>query len=340
MARVRRFATSGNTAQPSPPQPAVDPDPPTFVRTNDQAKCWCDAGGRYHRDGDKPAIEYADGGQAWYRHGELHREGDKPAWIIGSPGHQSFEYYKNGVLHRDDDQPAVVASGYRRWYVNGEAHRDGDKPAVERWDGLQVWMRNGKYHRGDDKPAIIYPSGSREWFRNGQLHRDHGKPAIIRANGTREWYLFGLRHRDKDNPAIIRSSGALEWWASGHRHRDGGLPAVRKADGRVEYWENGRRLKGPGVGLEGAATIADPLAQVAERLGLRSASELIDQSGSRVRIFMSSAPLDDPMSSVTLVSAPTDGTTTCLASTPTDFAPFVVTSHASLHSSPTATAKD
>ena len=53
--------------------------------------------GKYHRDNDLPAIEYADGSKEWYQHGNLHRENDLPA-IERSDG--SKERYKNGKRYR------------------------------------------------------------------------------------------------------------------------------------------------------------------------------------------------------------------------------------------------
>lgn len=66
--------------------------------------------GEYHRE-NGPAIEYADGSKAWYRHGRRHRI----------------------------DGPAIEwASGGKEWYLNGQCHRE-DGPAVERTDGTQEW---------------------------------------------------------------------------------------------------------------------------------------------------------------------------------------------------------
>ena len=44
------------------------------------------------------------GNLRWYQHGKYHREGDKPA-VIYSNGIQMW--YKNGRQHRDHDGPAV-----------------------------------------------------------------------------------------------------------------------------------------------------------------------------------------------------------------------------------------
>ena len=63
-----------------------------------------------------PAVEWPDGGRAWYQNGRLHRL----------------------------DGPAVVCpSGYRAWYQNGLRHRV-DGPAIERPDGRHEWHINGK----------------------------------------------------------------------------------------------------------------------------------------------------------------------------------------------------
>src|ERR1700761_7402124 len=37
--------------------------------------------GRFHRDGDQPAIVRANGDRYWYWHGQQHRDGDQPAVV-------------------------------------------------------------------------------------------------------------------------------------------------------------------------------------------------------------------------------------------------------------------
>ena len=49
--------------------------------------------GNFHREGDQPAIIYADGSQEWFKEGKFHRDGDQPA-IIYADGDQ--EWYKEG----------------------------------------------------------------------------------------------------------------------------------------------------------------------------------------------------------------------------------------------------
>jgi len=51
-------------------------------------------GGKLHRDGNLPAIEYKNGSRKWYKHDLLHRDGGLPA----------VEY----------------ADGGKEWFVNGE----------------------------------------------------------------------------------------------------------------------------------------------------------------------------------------------------------------------------
>lgn len=74
-------------------------------------QCWF-KDGKYHRDDDLPAVEWADGTRQWY-----------------------FD----GKLHRDCDLPAVeCADGTRKWYIDGKLHRDGGLPAIEEPDGKCV----------------------------------------------------------------------------------------------------------------------------------------------------------------------------------------------------------
>ena len=83
---------------------------------------------KLHRDGDKPAIEYADGRKDWYQNGKF--------WC------------KNGKLHRDNDKPAVeYADGAKFWYQNGKLHRSNDKPAIEYANGTKEWYQNDVFIR-------------------------------------------------------------------------------------------------------------------------------------------------------------------------------------------------
>ena len=100
-----------------------------------------DENGKYHRENDLPAIEYANGTKEWY---------------------------KNGLRHRENDLPAIeMADGTNEWYQNGNRHRDNDLPAVEWDDGSKEWYINGKCHRDNDLPAIVTYYGSKKWYENG-----------------------------------------------------------------------------------------------------------------------------------------------------------------------------
>ncbi len=104
---------------------------------------WRNVNGELHRDGDLPAIEYADGSKAWYQ---------------------------NGLLHRDGDQPAIEdADGSKWWYQNGRYHRDGDLPAIEWADGQKERWVNGLLHRDGGLPAAEWPNGKKEWWVNGEF---------------------------------------------------------------------------------------------------------------------------------------------------------------------------
>jgi hypothetical protein len=92
-------------------------DPPTAV-TSDGAKVWKNEGGKWHREGDKPAIVYVSGTQFWCKNGKIHRDGDKPA-IIYADG--SKAWWKNDKRHRDGGKPAIIyADGTKEWWVNGK----------------------------------------------------------------------------------------------------------------------------------------------------------------------------------------------------------------------------
>ena len=58
-----------------------------------ETECWYDDNGQLNRDGDLPAVMYANGDQEWYLHHLRHRDGGRPA--------------------------IVYTDGYLAWYVNG-----------------------------------------------------------------------------------------------------------------------------------------------------------------------------------------------------------------------------
>jgi hypothetical protein len=106
---------------------------------------WRNANGKLHRDGDLPAVVWANGSQEWYQHGLCHRDGDLPAAVWPD---RLQAWYHHGQLHRDGDLPAVVWSdGHQEWYQRGLRHRDGDLPAAVWRDGHQEWWKHGKKHR-------------------------------------------------------------------------------------------------------------------------------------------------------------------------------------------------
>jgi hypothetical protein len=75
----------------------------------------------FHRE-DGAAVEYSDGGKAWYLNGQLHRE------VV----------------------PAVeYPNGYRAWYLNGKPHRE-DGPAVEYADGDKEWWLEGREYTEEE----------------------------------------------------------------------------------------------------------------------------------------------------------------------------------------------
>lgn len=65
----------------------------TVVVHSSGTREWLDEDGKRHREGDQPAIIYADGSQMWYSHGKLHRSNGLPAVIMAN-GRQ--EWWNNG----------------------------------------------------------------------------------------------------------------------------------------------------------------------------------------------------------------------------------------------------
>ena len=56
--------------------------------------------GQLHRDGDEPAVIWADGTKAWYQNSQRHRDGGKPA-VIYPNGIE--EYWVNGVRYHPQE---------------------------------------------------------------------------------------------------------------------------------------------------------------------------------------------------------------------------------------------
>ncbi len=132
--------------------------------------------GRYHRDGDLPAIDM-NGAQKWYQFGKHHRN-NGPATIYPMG---LTEWRQHGQLHRGDDKPALISTYTQIWYRRGLLHRD------------PIYDANGNFLY--DQPAVMYASGGREWWQNGKLHRGGDLPAIVRANGSQEWYDNGIMYK-------------------------------------------------------------------------------------------------------------------------------------------------
>jgi len=96
----------------------------------------------FHRENDKPAVEYSNGSKEWYKENKLHRENDLPAF----------------------EDP----NGIKRWYKEGKRHRENDLPAFEDSSGTKCWYKEGKRHRDNCKPAIIWHNGKKEYWINGK----------------------------------------------------------------------------------------------------------------------------------------------------------------------------
>jgi len=99
---------------------------------NDITGLYWDKNDLRHRDGDKPAIIWADGGLRWYQNGKEHRNGDKPAWI-GADG--SLIWYQNGQAHRICGPAAISSAGTLEWWINNE----NITKEVRKWLNRKRW---------------------------------------------------------------------------------------------------------------------------------------------------------------------------------------------------------
>jgi len=108
------------------PSAENDLDLPTEIDCNGH-KLWKNKDGQIHRDGDLPAVIYADGTKSYYKNGNCHRDGDLPAieWIDGTK-----KFFKDGKLHRDNGKPAVIFKNKYEYWLDGKRiltvkHKDG-----------------------------------------------------------------------------------------------------------------------------------------------------------------------------------------------------------------------
>jgi hypothetical protein len=92
--------------------------PDIFIK--DDIQIWLDNDGIVHRDGDLPAIIWADETQEWYKHGKLHRDNDKPA-IVYANGDQ--EWWKNGKKY-EPEVSKITDDLLSMQYVNNHLHSE------------------------------------------------------------------------------------------------------------------------------------------------------------------------------------------------------------------------
>jgi len=126
---------------------------------------WVDEKGKYHRDGDLPAIILDTGELNWYQHGVAHRDGDKPAKMCAS-GSQSW--YKGGKIHRDtlDENgtplPAIIRHMFKKW------------------------VRDGAFSNPGSEWVAMLPDGTKGYYVPGQnrLRFDNGEEHVLGEDGV------------------------------------------------------------------------------------------------------------------------------------------------------------
>jgi len=218
-------------------------DKPICTTDKDGNKYWYNKEGKYHRE-DGPAIEWADGSNAWYINNKLHRE-DGPAieytnykvWYLNNKHYTEEEWKKE--LNKPKCE--IDKDGIKEWRnKEGKSHRT-DGPAFEYEDGGKSWWINGARHR-EDGPAIEWVDGTKEWYLNGQKYTEEEwkkeleKPKCEVENGAKYWKnKEGQLHRE-DGPADEHSA-YKSWWLNGERHREDG-PAIEWVNGDKAWYLN------------------------------------------------------------------------------------------------------
>jgi hypothetical protein len=77
------------------------------------AKVYRNSEGKLHRL-DGPAVEFEDGGEAWWKNGKRHRVGG-PA-VSYPVGYREWRY--EGLLHRVDGPAVIYSDGEKEWVIN------------------------------------------------------------------------------------------------------------------------------------------------------------------------------------------------------------------------------
>jgi hypothetical protein len=121
-------------------------------------KCWCLPDGEYHRE-DGPAVEYASGSKAWFRHGLKHRDnGPAIEWASGGK-----EWYRNGQCHHLDGPAVIRADGTQEWWLNDIQVTEEE---FQKYRADVIAEDCKEFFTGIKKPLIV---GSRLVFRPSRL---------------------------------------------------------------------------------------------------------------------------------------------------------------------------
>ena len=83
---------------------------------NSISKYWY-KNGLIHRENDKPAFEYFDGGKFWYINGKRHRENDKPS--VEFPWGGKIWYVNDKFIKRNYNYNNIV---YNDKFFNGNVN--------------------------------------------------------------------------------------------------------------------------------------------------------------------------------------------------------------------------
>ncbi len=79
--------------------------------------------GKFHRDNDLPACEFANGAKCWYKHGLNHRDNDSPA--IEYPNGTKC-WYQNDNIHRIGNPAIIYHNSIERFYISGIKYSEED----------------------------------------------------------------------------------------------------------------------------------------------------------------------------------------------------------------------
>ena len=239
---------------------------------------------KYHRT-DGPAIEWVNGGKAWFVNGKRMSEEQFNAWRAkNNPVKEGYKDtikilgqmevpirisdYGTEVYKTKEGFRYEYTNGNKVWFnINNDLHRT-DGPAVERADGSKEWYINNERHRIDG-PAVEYADGSKYWYIDDQeMTEERFNKWRAENNPVKEGYkdtikilgkievpikvnVFGTEiYKTKEGYRYEFANGDIEYIAGKDEYHRTDGPAIERANGYKKWYINGKRHRTDGPAVE------------------------------------------------------------------------------------------